>query len=149
VIASHGGATVKSPKTRASIRRVAVDNGTLKQLKVLRVEQQRLDDNADVQLSKAAFVSADPGGDTPPYPDTISRAFSKARVAAGLPADPHLHSLCHFQANSLDAVTLERQKHARLGWSTAHMAGHLAEIPPAFAVPSSGSGTAGPQAVAD
>ena len=76
----------------------------------------------------SGFVfSADPGGTRPPYPDTLSRAFTKARIAAGLPADLHLHSLRHFQATSLDAVIPERQKQARLGWSTVHMARHYTD----------------------
>jgi integrase len=128
VITSQGGAMVKSPKTRASIRRVAVDDGTLAQLDFLRIEQQRLALDSDVELVDASFVfSADPGGELPPYPDSISRAFTKARMAAKLPADLHLHSLRHFQATSLDAVIPERQKQARLGWSTVHMARHYTD----------------------
>jgi integrase len=128
VIPSNGGAVIKSPKTRASIRHVAIDMGTLTALKRLRTEQERLAVDADVALPDNAFVfSASPGGTIPPYPDTISRAFTKARVAAGLPADLHLHSLRHFQATSLDAVIPERQKQARLGWSTVHMARHYTD----------------------
>ncbi len=128
VIPSNGGAIVKSPKTRASIRQVAVDAGTLAELKVLRAEQQRLASDADVSMPDSSFVfSADPGGVLPPYPDTISRAFTKARVAARLPAELHLHSLRHFQATSLDSVIPERQKQARLGWSTVHMARHYTD----------------------
>jgi integrase len=128
VIPADGGAVVKSPKTRASIRRVAIDDGTLAQLKVLLAEQERLALDSGVMLEENSFVfSADPGGILPPYPDTISRAFTKARVAAKLPADLHLHSLRHFQATSLDAVIPERQKQARLGWSTVHMARHYTD----------------------
>ncbi len=128
VIASKGSATVKSPKTRASIRQVAVDVGTLAQLESLWAQQQRVAVDAGVPLSESGFVfSAAPGGAIPPYPDTISRAFTKARVAARLPADLHLHSLRHFQATSLDAVIPERQKQSRLGWSTVHMARHYTD----------------------
>jgi hypothetical protein len=35
--------------------------------------------------------------------------------------------LRHFQATSLDAVIPERQKQARLGWSTVHMARHYTD----------------------
>jgi integrase len=128
VIPSNGGAVVKSPKTRASIRQVAIDAGTLAELKSLRAEQLRLAKDSDVSLTEDSFVfSADPGGSLPPYPDTVSRAFTKARIAAGLPADLHLHSLRHFQATSLDSVIPERQKQARLGWSTVHMARHYTD----------------------
>ena len=128
VISSKGGAAIKSPKTRASIRRLAVDAGTLSELEELKVEQQRLAVDAGVTLLESGFVfSAEPGGVAPPYPDTVSRAFTKARVATALPPDLHLHSLRHFQATSLDVVVPERQKQARLGWSTAHMARHYTD----------------------
>ncbi len=128
VIPGDGGAVIKSPKTRASIRQVAVDAGTVDALRVLRVEQEALAALADVQVLKDGFVfSADPDGEVPPYPDTLSRAFNKARIAANLPADLHLHSLRHFQATSLDSVIPERQKQARLGWSTVHMARHYTD----------------------
>ena len=128
VVASQGGATVKSPKTRASIRVVAVDGGTLELLDQLRTEQQRMASDAGATLAPAGFIfSAEPGGTIPPHPDSISHAFTKARVAAKLPKDLHLHSLRHFQATSLDAVIPERQKQARLGWSTVHMARHYTD----------------------
>ena len=128
VIPADGGAIVKSPKTRTSIRQVTVDAGTLARLKALRSGQRRLAKDAGVELTDDGFIfSAEPDGSLPPYPDTISRAFSKARVAAKLPDDIHLHSLRHFQATSLDAVIPERQKQARLGWSTTHMARHYTD----------------------
>ncbi len=84
--------------------------------------------DAGASLSEDGFVfSAEPDGSLPPYPDTVSRAFTKARLAAGLPADLRLHSLRHFQATALDAVIPERQKQARLGWSTVHMARHYTD----------------------
>ncbi len=123
VVAGEGGATVKSPKTRASIRTIAIDPGTLKRLEQLRAVQKRLAVDAGTELGPASFVfSAEPGGGSPPHPDSISHAFAKARVAAKLPKDLHLHSLRHFQATVLDAVIPERQKQARLGWSTVQMA---------------------------
>ena len=128
IVAGDGGATVKPPKTRASIRTVALDAGTLAQLELLRAKQERRATETNGVLGSASFVfSAEPGGASPPYPDTVSHAFAKARVAAKLPKDLHLHSLRHFQATSLDAVVPERQKQARLGWSTAHMARHYTD----------------------
>ena len=129
VVASPGGAEVKSPKTRASIRVVAVDAGTLQLLERLRTEQKRLASDSGTKLVPASFVfSAEPGGLVPPHPDTVSHSFTKVRVAAKLPKDLHLHSLRHFQATSLDAVIPERQKQARLGWSTVHMARHYTDV---------------------
>jgi integrase len=129
VVASRGGASVKSPKTRASIRAVAVDVRTLAQLKQLWLEQEQLAADAGVRLEQTGFVfSAEPGGEVPPYPDSVSHAFTKVRNAAGLPKELHLHSLRHFQATSLDSIIPERQKQARLGWSTVHMARHYTDV---------------------
>lgn len=128
VIPAAGGAAIKSPKTRASKRRVAVDAVTLVSIEELRAEQIALADICDVAISDESFLlSIDPGGETPLHPDTLSKAFAKARKAADVPADVHLHSLRHFQATSLDSVISERQKQARLGWSTAHMARHYTD----------------------
>jgi integrase len=129
IVASRGGAEVKSPKTRASIRVVAIDAGTLHVLEQLRNEQQRLASDSGTTLVPASFVfSAEPGGLVPPHPDAVSHSFTKVRVAAKLPKDLHLHSLRHFQATSLDAVIPERQMQARLGWSTVHMARHYTDV---------------------
>ncbi|MDA8367082.1 MAG: site-specific integrase [Actinomycetota bacterium] len=129
VVPGERGAVVKAPKTRASVRRLALDAGTVAALGVLHLVQSRLAAASGVALDGAGFVfSVEPGGETPPYPDTLSRAFLTARKAAGLPADLHLHSLRHFQATALDAVIPERQKQARLGWATVHMARHYTDI---------------------
>lgn len=128
VVAGDGGAVLKSPKTRASVRTVALDSGTLVQLKALRAEQEQLAIDAGTAVVQASFLfSAEPGGTIPPYPDSVSHAFAKARLSAKLPKDLHLHSLRHFQATALDAVIPERQKQARLGWSTVHMARHYTD----------------------
>jgi len=128
VIPADGGAVIKSPKTRASIRQVAIDTGTIAALRKLRAEQEDLAALGSITIPDEGFVfSAEPDGQLPPYPDTLSRAFLKARLAAKLPADLHLHSLRHFQATSLDTVIPERQKQARLGWSTVHMARHYTD----------------------
>lgn len=128
IVTADGGAQVKSPKTRASIRQLAIDSGTIEALRRLCTEQEALAFACGAEVTREGFVfSAEPGGATPPYPDTVSRAFTKARVAAGVASDIHLHSLRHFQATTLDVVIPERQKQARLGWSTVHMARHYTD----------------------
>jgi integrase len=125
VIAAPEGAASKVPKTRASVRRVAIDAGTLERLEELRVAQAELARIAEVPLDETGFIfSTEPGGTEPLHPDTLSHAFAKARKAAGVASELHLHSLRHFQATAIDAVISERQKQSRLGWSTAHMARH-------------------------
>ncbi|MGH9171151.1 MAG: tyrosine-type recombinase/integrase, partial [Acidimicrobiales bacterium] len=128
VVAAKGGAVVKSPKTRASIRTVAVDAGTVAALNQLRDEQASLAQACALSLPSNGFVfSFEPGGSVPPYPDVMSHAFSKLRKQAGVASEIHLHSLRHFQATAIDAIVSERQKQARLGWATVHMARHYTD----------------------
>jgi integrase len=128
VIPAEGGAAVKSPKTRASVRRVAVDAATLAVLDELWAVQRELAAVCAVDLVDDAFIlSMEPGGAVPLHPDSLSHAFAKARKLAGVPPDLHLHSLRHFQATALDTVISERQKQSRLGWSTVHMARHYTD----------------------
>lgn len=128
IVADKGHASIKLPKTSASIRSVAVDTGTLETLSLLRVEQSLLADTAEVELSMDGFIcSYEPGGAIPPYPDTLSRSFIELRKLAAVAPNIQLHSLRHFQATILDPVISDRQKQARLGWSTAHIARHYTD----------------------
>jgi len=128
VITARGGATVKAPKTRASVRHLAVDADTLAALDRLRTEQGLLATATGVTLDSAGFVfSFEPGGQVPPHPDALSHAFTRIRQRGGVPADIHLHSLRHFHATALDPVISEAQKQARLGWSTVQMARHYTD----------------------
>lgn len=132
VIQANGGALVKAPKTRASIRKVACDPRTMGALRELQLEQERLAKACDKELEAESFAfSFEPGGPVPPYPDSFSHAMARLRSKAGLPADVHLHSLRHFHATALDPVVSEAQKQARLGWSTVHMARHYTDVVPA------------------
>jgi integrase len=82
----------------------------------------------ETELSDESFAfSFEPGGKTPPYPDVMSHAFASLRKRAKVASDIHLHSLRHFQATVLDSVVSERQKQARLGWATVHMARHYTD----------------------
>ena len=128
IISSGGTATVKSPKTRASIRRLAIDDDTFEELAALRSVQEKLAGACGVGIRPESFVfSFEPGGSVPPHPDSMSHAFSRIRKKAGVAEDLHLHSLRHFQATILDPVISEKQKQARLGWSTVHMARHYTD----------------------
>lgn len=57
----------------------------------------------------------------------MSHTFIKVRRQAGIASDVHLHSLRHFQATILAPVIPERQKQARMGWSTVRMARHYTD----------------------
>ena len=128
VVAARGGPAVRGPKTRASVRTVAVDRRTMDLLERLRIEQVRLADASGESVGPASFVfSFEPGGEVPPYPDSYSHALTRLRTRAGIAPDIHLHSLRHFHATALDPVISEAQKQARLGWSTVQMARHYTD----------------------
>jgi len=128
VISAGGGAVVKPPNTRASIRTVAIDDDTILVLRRLHEHQAQLARACSFDLGLEDFVfSFEPGGATPPHPDAMSHLFAKVRDSADVAPDIHLHSLRHFQATALDPVVPERQKQARLGWSTVHMARHYTD----------------------
>jgi len=131
VVAAAGGAQVKSPKTRASIRQLTLDPGTLTVLQSLQTIQEELAAVCDVEVAVDGFVfSYEPGSIEPPHPDTMSHMFTKAREQAECASDIHLHSLRHFQATVLDPIVPERQKLARLGWSNPPMARHYTDVSP-------------------
>lgn len=129
VVAAAGGAEVKSPKTRASIRRLALDSGTLAVLRSLKTDQEELAATCEARVADDGFAfSYEPGAAQPPHPDTMSHMFTKVRKEARVASDVHLHSLRHFQATAIDRIVPERQKQARLGWSTVHMARHYTDV---------------------
>lgn len=128
VISAKGGALVKAPKTRASVRRLAVDPVTIKVLRELRARQRRVAASCGVAVVADAFVfSFAHDGSVPPHPDAVSHAFTRVRTKAQVPDDLHLHSLRHFHATALDPVISEAQKQTRLGWSTVQMARHYTD----------------------
>lgn len=128
VVPAKGGATLKAPKSRASIRRIALDGRTAGALRSLRRETDRLARLGGFTVAPGHFVFAtELPSDLPPHPDTYSHAFARLRELARVAHDVHLHSLRHFQATALDPVISERQKQARLGWATVHMARHYTD----------------------
>jgi integrase len=129
VVAAAGEAEVKAPKTKASIRRLAVETGTVEVLRTLRVSQERLAAMCEVEIADDGLViSYEPSSVEPHHPDTMRHQFTKVRNKAKTAKDIHLHSLRHIQATVLDRVIPERQKQARLGWATVHMARRYTDV---------------------
>jgi len=129
IVMVKGGVLVKGPKSKAGVRRLAVDAATIESLRILRDQCAGLAEVAELALTDQHFVFAsEPTADIPPYPDSMSHAFARIRDDAGVASDVHLHSLRHFQATALDPVISEAQKQARLGWSTVHMARHYTDV---------------------
>ncbi|WP_298338220.1 site-specific integrase [Ferrimicrobium sp.] len=128
VVIGAGGISVKAPKTKVSVRKLSVDAETLALLAQLRDEQLDLATRSECVLGEDAFLfSFVPGGETPPYPDVFSKNFASFRARHEIAPDIHLHSFRHFAATVLDSVVSERQKQARMGWSTTHMARHYTD----------------------
>ncbi|WP_298443211.1 site-specific integrase [Ferrimicrobium sp.] len=128
VVIGAGGVTVKAPKTSVSIRRLFIDQGSLDLLTDLRNEAFEIAHRCELDLADDGFLfSFDPGGVTPPYPDVFTKQFTSFRKRYGVAADIHLHSFRHFAATFLDGVVSERQKQARMGWSTTHMSRHYTD----------------------
>ena len=131
VVAAKGGAILKSPKTRASIRTVAIDSDTGSILRRLELAQRSLAMACGLTLEPESFLfSSEPGGMIPPHPDAMSHTFATVRTKGKVAADVHMHSLRHFHATVLDPVISEAQKQTRLGWSTVKMARHYTDSVP-------------------
>ena len=131
VVAAKGGAILKSPKTRASIRTVAIDADTASILRRLQLAQRSLATACGLTLEPESFLfSSEPGGLVPPHPDAMSHTFATVRTKGKVATDVHMHSLRHFHATALDPVISESQKQTRLGWSTVKMARHYTDSVP-------------------
>jgi len=131
VVAAKGGAMLKSPKTRASIRTLAIDPETASMLRRLQMAQRTLAIACGLTLEPESFLfSSEPGGLVPPHPDAMSHTFAAVRTKGKVAADVHMHSLRHFHATVLDPVISEAQKQTRLGWSTVKMARHYTDSVP-------------------
>lgn len=88
VVAADGGAVVRQPKTRASVRTLAIDAGTLAQLRELEAVQQQLATSCGMVVGPHCFVvSYEPGGALPPHPDTMSHGLNKLQKLTGAAAD--------------------------------------------------------------
>lgn len=123
VIAAWGPSEIKAPKTRKSVRRVAVDAGTLDRLRKYKAVKEAEAALCGAQVADDGFVfSVHPAGTVAPHPDPFTLGFRKSANTAGVAADVHLHSLRHFQSTELDSVISEAQKQARIGRTTIQMA---------------------------
>lgn len=103
IVASRGGAIVRGPKTRASIRRLSIDTGTADVLASLHDEQCGFAEVCETEIKESFVFSFEPGGTTPPHPDVMSHAFANVRDRAKVASDVHLRSLRHLQATVIDS----------------------------------------------
>ena len=81
VVVAKGGAVVPGPKTRSSVRTLAVDAATLGGIETLRARQIHLASTCGLLVAPDAFVfSFEPGGTLPPYPDSLQSIADAAGV---------------------------------------------------------------------
>jgi integrase len=93
LLPTNGGPTFGSPKSKRSIRTVALDAGTVDALRTHQQVQQLERDLASSAYQDGDLVFADQVG-RPIYPECLTGAFSRHRKAAGIPVG-HLHTLRH------------------------------------------------------
>jgi integrase len=120
VVTDVGGAKARGPKSRASVRKLAIDEGTANVLRRLRAatDEGAKAGGFDVRPTHFVFASELPGTE-PPHPDSISHAFAEIRTKADVAEDVHLHSFRHWQSTAVDAVLSPTQKQKRMGWSNS------------------------------
>ena len=101
-IGPEGPVERRKPKTRSSVRTIAIDAGTIALLEAHRARCSERALACGVPLPKNAFLfSSEPDGCRPWRPDSTSRRFRLLREACGLNEDIHLHSLRHFVVTKL------------------------------------------------
>jgi integrase len=115
VIEIAGGLSEKDTKTHSS-RRIALGPGTLTVFEQQHIDAARLAKLAEAHLTGDSFIfSAEPGGATPPPPDSMAKRFQKLRDSLGL-GRIRLHDLRHFTATRLIAAGVPiRTVSGRLG----------------------------------
>jgi integrase len=101
-LGKNGPVERHKPKTRASVRTIALDAGTLG---VLRAHQIRSAEKARAcgeALAPSSFIfTGEADGSEPWRPDSTSRRFRHVRQACGINNEIHLHSLRHFVVTML------------------------------------------------
>ena len=116
---THRGLELKSTKTHQS-RSVAMDETLVERLRVHREWCASRARRCDVTLTNESFVfAANVEGTSPRRPDSVTRAFRRLCVKAGVPAS-RLHDLRHFAATELLSAAVDvRTVSGRLGHRNA------------------------------
>jgi integrase len=92
----------RKPKTRASVRTIALDIGTLGVLTAHLGRSTEKARSCGEALSPSAFIfTGQADGSEPWRPDSTSRRFRHVRQACGINDEIHLHSLRHFVVTML------------------------------------------------
>jgi integrase len=92
----------RKPKTRSSMRTIALDAGTLGVLAAHRARSAEKARTCGVDLAPSAFIfTGQPDGSEPWRPDSTSRRVRTVRKACDIDEEIHLHSLRHFVVTML------------------------------------------------
>lgn len=79
IVAAWGPSEIKAPKTRKSVRRVAVDEGTMTMLQRYRTVKDSEATLCETAIVEQGFViSTHPEASTPPHPDPFTNGFRRA-----------------------------------------------------------------------
>jgi len=101
-IGAEGPVERQKPKTRSSVRTVALDAATTSILDAHRARCAERALACGVPLPKSAFVFSDEADGSAPWrPDSTTRRFGTLRKRCGLDESIHLHSLRHFVVTTL------------------------------------------------
>ena len=125
----------KRPKTKSSMRQIALDEGTVELLAAHRARATQRGLACGISLPPTSFVfSHEPDGSTPWRPDYVSLKFRRLRKGLGLD-DVRLHDLRHFVATTLLGAGVDlrtvagRLGHAAGGRTTLAVYAHFLQAP--------------------
>lgn len=122
----------KFPKSRAGLRRIALDDVALETFRTRAVEAERLAAMAEVTLGPTAYVfSPEPDGVTPLMPNAVTTFTRSLCDGLGMP-DVHPHCLRHVTATQLIGAGLldwkviaQRMGHSDAAFTARKYAGVL------------------------
>lgn len=118
LVVGPDGVVEKGTKTH-SIRRIALDAGTVSVLRQHRERAETAASKAGLRVGDGAFVfTRTPDGETPWFPDSVSRAFRRQCELVGID-NARLHDLRHYVATRLLGSGVDvRTVAGRLGHGT-------------------------------
>ncbi|MEM9468479.1 MAG: site-specific integrase [Actinomycetota bacterium] len=115
-VSKGDGAGVQTRGTTKTnrVRRVALGDGALAVLEQWRIESEEIASQLGVTIGPGSFVWPQldptvPYGTRPIYPDTVTKAFRRARDELGLPARLRLYDLRHFTVTQLMGAGVDLQ----------------------------------------
>lgn len=115
-----GGFHYKMPKSKTSVRKVSVNEGTVRDLQAyLHAQRDILEEGGKSQVAKGPLFCHEDG--SPWRPSELTAAFGDLRKSLGLDSSVHFHSMRHTHASILLASGCDiRTLQERLGHSSVN-----------------------------